>query len=182
MARLPYLNLENLSPEQRARIQLVVGPNGTVGRPFQVLLHSPEAAARYLSLSNYSREASSIDPQTREMVILATAREWNSQFIWTAHEGLARRVGVDEHIITAIRDRKAPRGLLPKDAVFVQFTQELLRDRKVGDTTFQAVEHLVGPRGVVDLTLLVGSYTMQAHTLAALEVDLDDGVQPLLPV
>ena len=154
---------------------------GGVGRPFQALLHSPEVAARYLSLTNYFREASILDLRTREMVTLATAREWSSQYIWTAHEEAARSAGVSNEVILAIRERTAPRGILPKDAVFIQFAQELLQYRKVTDATFRGVEHLVGAQGVVELTVLIGYYTMQAHTLSALEVELGEGVSPLLP-
>ena len=181
MARLSYLSPENLPPDQRARVEDAARAVGGVGRPFQALLHSPEVAARYLSLTNYFREASILDLRTREIVTLATAREWSSQFIWTAHEGAARRAGVPDKVILAIRDRTAPRGILPKDAVFIQYVQELLRSRKVTDATFQGVEHLVGAQGVVELTILIGYYTMQAHTLAALEVELGEGVSPLLP-
>ncbi len=182
MARLPYLTLDDLLPDQRTRVEAAARPMGGVGRPFQALLHSPEVAARYLSLTNFFREDSVLTLNTRELVTLATAREWNSQFIWTVHEVSARRAGVSDEIIFAIRDQKVLDVLPRNDAAFIRYAQELLRNRKVTDYTFKAVEDLVGAQGVVELTILIGYYTMQAHTVAALEVELGEGMTPLLPV
>jgi len=182
MARLPHLTLDDLPPDQRTRVEVAARPMRDVKRLFPELLHSPEVAARYLNLTNYFREASILTLHTREIVTLATAREWNSQYIWTEHEEAARRAGVSDEIIFAIRDRKELNGLPPNDAAFIRYAQELLKNRKVTDATFHAIEDLAGARGVVELTILIGYYTMQVHTVAALEVELGDGVTPLLPV
>jgi len=181
MSRLPNLTLDDLPLHHRTRIEEAARPVGGVRPPWQVLLHSPEAAARYLDLTNYFREHSVLTVQTRELVTLATAREWNSQYIWTAHEQPARKVGVSDHTICAIRDRQTLNGLPTEDIKFIRYTQELLQNRRVADDTFHAIEELLGSQGVVELTILIGYYTMQAHTIAALEVNLAQGTRPLLP-
>ena len=182
MARVPYLSPENLGEKERIRVESAARPMSGVGRAFQALLHSPELAARYLHLTNYFREASILDLKMREMVTLATAREWDSQFIWTAHEGAARRAGVPEKVIVAIRDCNVQTNVSGNDSVILEYVQELLRNRKVSDSTFRQVERIVGTQGIVELTVLIGYYTMQAHTQAALEVELEEGVTPLLPL
>ena len=182
MARVPYLSVENLGENERMRVESAARPMSGVGRAFQALLHSPELAARYLHLTNYFREASVLDLKMREMVTLATAREWDSQFIWTAHEDAARRAGVPEQVILAIRDLNGHANLSEDNAAILKYVQELLRNRKVTDPTFKQVESIVGTQGIVELTVLIGYYTMQAHTQAALEVELEEGVTPLLPL
>jgi 4-carboxymuconolactone decarboxylase len=182
MARLPYLSTKDLGERERIRVETAARPMPGVGRAFQALLHSPELAARYLHLTNYFREASVLDLKMREMVTLATAREWNSQFIWTAHENAARQAGVPEKVILAIRDLNMKPDLSLDDTTILKYVQELLRNRKISDSTFGQVEKIVGMQGIVELTVLIGYYTMQAHTQAALEVELEEGVTPLLPL
>src|SRR5512132_2281160 len=89
--------------------------------------------------------------------------------------GRSRRRGLNKEIITAIRERRAPPGLAPEDAVIVQFTQELLRQHRISDATFKAVQHRLGEAGVVDLLILIGYYHSLSHTMSALEVMAEVG-------
>ncbi len=76
-----------------------------------------------------------------------------------------------------------PAGLSEDDAAVVRYAIELNRFNSVSDATYaQALERL-GERKVVELTALVGYYTMVAMTLNAHEIPLPEGVQPafLLP-
>jgi 4-carboxymuconolactone decarboxylase len=77
---------------------------------------------------------------------------------------------LNEEIITAIRERRAPPGLAPEDAVIVQFMPALLRQHRISDATFKAVQQRLGEAGVVDLLMLIGYYHRLSHTLSALEV------------
>ena len=49
------------------------------------------------------------------------------------------------------------------------------------DTTYSAVEHLLGLQGVTDLVVTIGYYAMLCYAINALDVELEDGVEPLLP-
>ena len=75
----------------------------------------------------------------------------------------------------------APDGLEPAEALVVSYAQELLRDRKASDATYAATPERFGLKTLVDLTVLVGYYTMLAYIMHALEVDLEPGMAPLLP-
>ena len=180
MARVPYIAKEDLAPESQHIYDHIAQTRAGVPRTFGALLNSPVAANRVAALGEYLRFQSKLDPAVRELAILATARELNSQYVWTHHEPEARRAGVAESVIEALRDRRAPKGLQPKEAVFVQYAQELLRNRRVSDATFQGVAHLLGTHGTTDLTVNIGYYAMQAYLQAALEVELEPELTPLL--
>ena len=45
----------------------------------------------------------------------------------------------------------------------------------------RAVEHLLGAQGTVELAVLVGYYALLAYVMAALEVELEPEMPPLLP-
>ncbi len=182
MARVPYLAREDLPESKRAIYDQMSSQRGRVTRPMQALLNSPDLAGKVADVGFHVRFHSLLPADAREMVTLTIARELNSQYIWSRHAPLARDAGVREEVVDTIRDSLSLRSLLPKEAVFIQFAQELLRERKVSDTTYSAVEHLLGRQGTVELVVTVAYYSMVASMVAALEVELEPDFPPLLPL
>ena len=178
MPRLPYVTREALSEEKRGIYDHIAGTRGSVLNVFQSLLNSPDVAEVVAGVGEYIRYRSPLDPVVRETAILSTARETKSSYEWAQHLPIAREAGVREEVIEAIRSGKGPMGIPAKEGIFVQAARELVRDGTLGDRTFQAVEHLLGPVQTVDLIVLVGYYSLLARVLHALDVELEEGVQP----
>ena len=68
------------------------------------------------------------------------------------------------------------------DRAVVQYAVELNRFNSVSDATYADALERFGERTVVELTALVGYYTMVAMTLNAHEIPLPEGVQPAFPL
>ena len=150
--------------------------------PFAALLNSPDAASRVAMLGDQLRYVSpTISPDVREIITLTTARVLKCQYVWTHHCDSAKEAGVRDEVVEAIREGGPPRRLLQKESVFLQFTRELLEDMRVRDATYGAVEHLLGQQGIVDLIVTIGYYAMLCLAVNALEIDLEEGIAPLLP-
>jgi 4-carboxymuconolactone decarboxylase len=75
------------------------------------MLHSPEHSRRARPLNRYLRHEAGLGGRVRELAILTTARELDSQFEWAAHEPEAVAEGVSEEIIDIIKHRKNTSGL-----------------------------------------------------------------------
>ena len=159
MARLPFLNREDLAPEHRPVWDDIAGSRGSVAQNFQALLNGPEAAGK--------------------LAALATAREADGDYVWTVQVPGAGADGVSEETMTSIQERRALEGLSAEDEVTVGFVQELLRNHRVSDDTFNAVEQRLGVAGVVDLLVLTGYYWMLSHALSGLEVEPAGGTSTL---
>ena len=78
--------------------------------------------------------------------------------------------------IAAIREFRAPVGLSPADANVVQFVIEILRQHRVSEATYQALQSQIGDAGIIDVLVVSGYYHTLAHTLQALEVELPEGM------
>ena len=183
MSRVAYVTREELPEEKRPIYDQIASRRGDVARPFRALLNSPDLAGRVAAVGEQVRfHSPALPDEVREIATLTTARELDCQYEWSRHVPWALTAGVREEVVNAIRDGTSLRGLLPKEAVFVQFTQELLRDRKVRDTTYSAVEHLLGTQGTVDLVATIGYYAFLGYMMAALEVELEPEFPPLLPL
>jgi len=183
MARLPYVSREDLSADKIHIYDRIAetrkGDIKAKGMPriFQLLLNNPDATAPVAALGEYLRFSSNLDPVVREIAILSTAREMSSQYEWAHHEPIARQVGVRDEVIEAIRIKKAPMGLPPKEGVFVQLAKEMTKSGVVNQNTFNAVEHLLGANNTVDLIVLVGYYSMLSKLMHALDIELEPGIE-----
>jgi 4-carboxymuconolactone decarboxylase len=117
----------------------------------------------------------------RETIILATAREIKSQYEFYAHARLARQAGLSEDTIQAIAHGTAPQGLAGDEERLVRYVQELLRNHKISDATFNAVRDRFGMQKTLEITALVGHYLLVGQILAAFEVELPAGTKPEIP-
>ena len=181
MARLPNLNREQLKPEDQKFYDAIADSRGGVRGPYGILMHSPDLAARVAHTGAYVRYNLDLPEALRETLILAVAREIKSQYEFFAHARLARQAGLSEDTIQAIAHGTAPQGLVGDEAMLVRYVQELVRNHKISEVTFNAVRDRFGMQRTLEITVLVGHYLLVGQILAAFEVDLPAGVTPEIP-
>jgi 4-carboxymuconolactone decarboxylase len=161
MSRLLPPELDRLSPEQRRVYEsIAAGPRQGVRGPFALLLHVPELANRVQQVGEYLRFQGCIPTRLVEIAILTAARHHGCEYAWQAHEPKARKAGVSQDTVDAIRVCRRPEGMTPEEAAVFGFTAELLQSGKVSDATYDAASGAFGTRGLVELGTLVGYYTM----------------------
>ena len=183
MARLPYISRKDLPADKRPIFDRIAerrsGPEsgGALPHSFGLLLNSPDAAESVGALGEYIRFTSPLDPAAREIAILAAAMEMGAEYVWKHHEPVARRAGVREETIEAIRIGRAPMGLPAKEGVFAQAAREIVRNGMLTDRTFQAIHHLLGAELTVDLVVAVSYYIFLARALTSLGVELEEGLE-----
>ena len=165
--RLKRIDPEHLSPAQQDVFDRIAGTRGRVAGPFTVLLHVPELADRVQHLGAYLRYEAGIDRDFAETAVLVTAKAWACPFEWEAHEPLARLAGVPDVVIEGVR-AGSDAGLMPERYRAVcEYTRELAQSGRVSDELHRAALMLLGVPGTVELTVLVGYYTLLAMTLNA---------------
>lgn len=183
MPRIPLPDAENLTPEQRRVYDKVVsGRRGRLRGPLRAALYSPELADRWQALGEFLRYQTTLTPRLSELAILVTGRACNAPFEWYAHREEAERAGVEQDIIEALLDQRLPANVNVDDALVIQFATELNQHNSVSDLTYAKALERFGPQTVVELTALVGYYTMVAMTLNAHEIPLPAGVTPAFPL
>ncbi|MFP6747686.1 MAG: carboxymuconolactone decarboxylase family protein [Alphaproteobacteria bacterium] len=181
MSRIPALQPSEMNSEQRRfHDNIVAGPRGGMGGPFQAWIHSPEFADRAQMLGEYCRFNSALEPRLSELAILITARKWTAQFKWFAHEPMALKAGLTAAVIADIRERREPSFDHADEAAVHAFCLELHGENRVSDATYGEAKAQLGVQGVVDLVGVLGYYVLVAMTLNVFEMPLPDGVAPPL--
>lgn len=182
MARVSLPNPEEMNAEQHAVYdEIVSGRRGRLVGPLRAVIHSPDLAARWSRLGEYLRYSTLLPPKLNELAIIVTGRRWNSQIEFHVHAEAARAAGLDPDCIEAIRVGTAPRFSTPEELEVYAFVRAIHETGDVPDALHDAVKARWGERGVVELTGVVGYYTMVSIMLNVQGIPLMPGVAPPLP-
>jgi len=169
-----------MSAEQREVAALIsAGPRGEVRGPFIALLHNPALARHLQGLGEHLRWKGKLAPALTELAVLVTARRWTCQHEWFIHSELARKAGVADATISAIRDGRDP-ALSGNEATVYAFCREAHADGRVSDATFDKARSAFGLDGAVELLALCGYYSLMAMVLNTAQLPLPGNAAPPL--
>lgn len=182
-ARVPLLDVADMSAEQRGLYDEVVGgPRGQMIGPLRAAIHSPDLAVRWSRLGEFLRFQTCLPKRLSELAIIVVGRHWSAQVEWWVHERVGREAGLPAAAIEAILQLEPPVFEQAADAEVYEFARLLQQTGKVPAETYAAITARWGVRGAVELTAVVGYYTMVAMTLNAHQLPVPDGSLPLPPV
>ena len=173
MARIALVTREQIAEKEKPAYDAFMASRA--GRPnigpYTLLLHMPELAQRLEALRTYLRDEASLPQTLQELVMISVAREMDCAFIWYAHAAAARQAGVRDDIVDNIREKRPLANLDPEEQTVVDFTRELLQDRKVSRPTFDAATARFGQRGTMTLTNLIACYAVLAYNMNTYDLE-----------
>lgn len=182
MGRLHLPAVDELTADQRKVYDEVVsGPRGRLVGPLRAVIHSPELATRWSRLGEFLRYSTLLPAKLNELAIIVVGRHWNSQLEFYIHAEAAKVAGLDAACIEAIRLGKAPIFTEDEEREIYEYARLLVQAGTVPDAVHAAIVGRWGPRGAVELTGVIGYYTMVSMTLNAHGIPLPDGAAPPLP-
>ena len=175
MARVPYLNPADLSPENQDLLK----------RPIalaRALVNSPDAARAFFGVGQFIRFRSALDPRLRELAILQVGWLARSPYEWSHHVKIGHDFGVTDDDIRALIDDTAgrPTALDVLTRSVLQAAREITRDGAMAAATFAALQPALGNAQIVDLTLTIAFYNAVVRVLATLAIDVEDEYRPYL--
>ena len=159
MPRIELITEKDQIPTERhAEYDEIVGVLGRVGGPFGILMHSPGLAEMVCKTGAHVRLKSTLTMVERELAVLSVCREKDAAYEWTGHVETARRAGMREEAIDAMRSGGDVSNLEPDERDIVSYTRQLLRTNRVQQALFDALVQRHGVRWLVELTATIGQY------------------------
>jgi alkylhydroperoxidase family enzyme len=162
MSRLQPPDPSTLKPDAQAvwnRISSARGSTATMRGPSSVMMHVPTLAERQFDFEHYFyTDDADLPAADRELVILATVREWDARFAWARHEVRAREANTRPEAIEVLRKKGSLQGLTPREALLTELTQTLLRTQEVPDPLYQRAVDELGTKQLVEVVGLIGNY------------------------
>jgi alkylhydroperoxidase family enzyme len=174
MARVPLID-ENDHPELGELIEKFrAGRRGRLINIYRMLLNSPALAESWFNHSNAVRWKTALDGRLREIVIIRMGHLTGSQYVLRQHvPALALADGVSLPECDALADWQGTQFFSPRERAALAYADVMTRDIVVPDEVFAQVARHFDKRQIVELTVLIGSYNMNARVLQALQLDLE---------
>ena len=169
MSRLSPALESQISPQLQSIYRRVTEVDSGLAATFRALFTNPQVASRLADLDDFVAQGN-LEPWITYTVALTVAHERHSDTLWNSFERLAREAGVSNAVIDGIAAGTGPRGLLPKEGIWVHFALEVIRNQ-MRDSTWQAVTHLVGDEGAVSLAFTACYYEMMARLNSTFALD-----------
>lgn len=172
MARVPLLD-DKTNPELAdLAAKLRAGRRGTLINVYRLLLHSPALADSWFGHSNAVRWKTELDGRLRELVILRVAQLLGSDYIVGQHvPALIAPEGITEKEVEGLAHWRLAASFSERERAALAYAEVMTRDVTVPDEIFDELKKHFNERQLVELTVLIGSYNMNARVLTALRID-----------
>jgi 4-carboxymuconolactone decarboxylase len=174
MARVPLID-EQDHPEFAALAEKFrAGRRGRLINIYRMLLNSPALAESWFNHSNAVRWKTALEGRLREIVIIRVGHLTKAQYVLRQHvPALALADGLSLPECDALADWRDSPFFSASERAALDYADVMTRDIVVPDEVFAAVARHFDQRQIVELTVLIGSYNMNARVLQALELDLE---------
>lgn len=177
--RIGFPTPEDMSAEQREVYDAVVsGPRGRMVGPLRAVIHSPELADKWQRIGELVRYRTVLPEDLKELAIVACGRRWNSDVEWAVHSRIAAKSGISAQAIAAIEAGTEVPLEREEEREIYEFTRLLLQHGQVPDAEYSAVRTRWGDRGVVELTAIIGYYSMVAMMVNVHLIPVPEGEGP----
>jgi alkylhydroperoxidase family enzyme len=179
MARLPYLNPEDVPAEYRAQFeeQLKV-PGRHAIHIMKILANAPALLPKFSALGGALLAGAGLDPKLRELALEAVGIASGCEYEYVHHWNIAQaRAGVPREQLVALPDFENSPLFNAGERAVIRYALEATRNVKVSDATFAGVRKLLNDQQLMELVLVVAFYNMVVRILDPLKVELEPGVK-----
>jgi 4-carboxymuconolactone decarboxylase len=173
--RLTPLPDEEWDDETRAAVAALLPPERAnardAGNVVATLVRHPRLTRAYLRFNAYLLRDSALPARPREVALLRAVHRRGCGYLWSHHLPIARRAGLTDAEIDAIRCgnvRHSP------DGVLVRAVDELDEHSAVSDATWAELGRYFDDRQRMDLVFTVGGYCLLAMAVNTFGIEDDD--------
>jgi alkylhydroperoxidase family enzyme len=166
MARLPYLEADQIAPEYRD----MLARNTNLHK---LLVNSPDMARAFSGLGGYIRHKSKLDPRLRELAILQVGWLEKSEYEFTHHVKIGKEFGVTDADIEGMmaETEGKPSKLEPLARTILKGAREIVRELAMREETFVEIKKHLSNEHMVDLVLTIAFYCAVVRVLATMRID-----------
>ena len=174
MARIPLIDPKDHPEFAELVAKFSAGRRGRLINIYRMLLNSPALAESWFNHSNAVRWKTDLDGRLREIVIIRMGHLTKAQYVLRQHvPALALADGLSLPECDALADWQGTSFFSARERAALAYADVMTRDIVVPDAVFAEVKRHFDTRQIVELTVLIGSYNMNARVLQALELDLE---------
>lgn len=161
--------------------RLAQGPMGNLNI-FRVMAHNPKLLRDWLRMATPLLTGGlSLEPRLREIAILRVAQNCRSEYEFGQHIPIARTVGLTDAEMTALKDYESSEMFSELERALVRYVDAVSHFDAGAPEHAREMKRWLSDRELVELSFVIGHWTMVACVLVPLEVELDEHVEVTLP-
>jgi len=173
-SRIPHIPPEDLSDAQTQLLARVAHGRRRVPTPFRIWLHHPDLGERLRELGEVLSQPTKLtDAQTR-LAILLLARRWHATYVFSMHAREARKAGLSDAVIEALRDGREPPLSNADDRLVYALAASFAAAEPTSDDLFARATSVLGHDGIAELLALTGYFTAVALAMKLYQVPVPD--------
>ncbi|MEH2563642.1 carboxymuconolactone decarboxylase family protein [Bradyrhizobium sp. AZCC 2289] len=168
MARLPYLEADQVAPEYRNMLKRNTNLH-------KLLVNSPDMARAFSGVGGYIRIKSKLNPRLRELAILQVGWLEQSEYEFTHHVKIGKELGVSDDDIAAVMAETEGKEskLEPLARTILKGAREMVREIAMSEATFAEIKRHLSDEEMVDLVLTIAFYCGVVRVLATMKIDIE---------
>ena len=156
-------------------------PKGPTGNAFGTFLISPELVRGIFPFVSYIMADTTLTPRQRELLILRTAWDCSSEYLWANHAPRAAASGISADEIRRIALGPDVPGWDPFEAALLRDADELHRTAFISTQTWNTLVTQFGTEQLMDATFTIAESTQFATIYNSVGVEPEAGLSARLP-
>lgn len=160
--RILEISPEQLTAEQKAGIEAVIGGRGRLLTPYKIWLHSPTLMRALETLGTFLNKASSLSEREVELCIVLVAQHWKGEYVFTVHLRRLKELGVPAAAIEAIRRGATPDLSDARERAIYDLFKASEAEGPGSDEVFDRATKVLGRNGLAEVLALFGYYSAVA--------------------
>ena len=169
--RYQEVPVEHLAPEMKAAYEFTLGMRDHLPGPSKIWLANPRLLQTITPTGAYFQTESTLTKAEIEIATNLINGKWHAAYSNSEHEQIGQVAGG----LAPLKVQALIAGLPtsfddPRQQVVYDLTSALIGPRVVPQGLYQRARELLGDKGIVDVTVLLGWFTGVSLTLAAYDV------------
>jgi 4-carboxymuconolactone decarboxylase len=169
MSRIPYPEPGSLPAANRELLATL--PQLNIHR---MLAGSPSMFQPMVRIFNAYLNDGVLDKELREIAILRVGHLLNSDYEIISHCRTARLIGMSEERINAVAPGKDQAVFSALEQLAIKFVDEVVQEGAASEVTFAAVAEHMSPAEMIELTVVIGVYTLVSQLCATFDIEIEE--------
>lgn len=169
MPRIPFPDPDTLPEADRELLASL--PQLNISR---LLAASPSMFRPITRVFNAYLNDGVLDVELREIIILRTGHLRKSEYEVVHHKRAARLIGMSDERIEALAPGNDLSVFSAAERKVIRFVDEVVMDGAPSQATFDAVAAFMNPAELVEITVVIGVYTLVSQVCSTFEIELED--------
>ncbi len=167
MTRIPYPDPASLPESDRKFLESL--PQLNISR---MLAGSPSMFQPLTRVFSAYLNDGKLEPELREIAILRVGYLLNSEYEVFNHKRAARVIGMESNRIDAVLSSNGGVNDLfnKQEKLVIQFVDEVIQQGAATEKTFYAVEKTMSTAELIELSVVIGVYTLVSQICATFEI------------